>query len=102
MRVTFLTHYFPPEIGAPQARIGALARSLAERGFDVTVHTCFPHYPDGVVTNGYRQRPIAIETAFGVRIVRSPVLAAPNRGFVRRLLDHTSFSASALAAAPWV
>ena len=37
MRVLFLTHYFPPEVGAPQTRIAALARGLRERGIEVTV-----------------------------------------------------------------
>jgi hypothetical protein len=100
LRVCFLTHYFPPEVGAPQTRIELLARLLAERGLDVTVHTCFPHYPTGAVIAPYRNRPWHVEVRDGVRIVRSAVYAAPNRGFGRRLLDHGSFALSALATAP--
>jgi glycosyltransferase involved in cell wall biosynthesis len=99
MRVTFLTHYYPPEVGAPQARISTLARLLAERGVSVTVHTGFPHYPDGRVKRPYRVRPYRVERDGPVRVVRSAVYPAPNRGFGRRLAGHLSFAASALLSA---
>jgi colanic acid biosynthesis glycosyl transferase WcaI len=97
MRVTFLTHYYPPEVGAPQTRLSWLARGLAERELAVTIHTCFPHYPDGMIKAPYRNRPLLVESDGPVRVVRSAVYASPNRGFVRRLANHASFSLSALA-----
>jgi glycosyltransferase involved in cell wall biosynthesis len=101
VRALFLTHYFPPEVGAPQTRIAALARGLRERGFEVTVHTGFPNYPDGRIAPPYRNRPLQRErVSDGTRIVRSAVYAAPNAGFARRVANHTSFAASALATAP--
>jgi glycosyltransferase involved in cell wall biosynthesis len=99
MRVCFLTHYFPPEVGAPQTRIELLARALASRGARVTVHTGFPHYPDGSIPAPYRNRPWLREHRDGVEIFRSAVYAAPNRGFARRLADHAAFAASAIATA---
>jgi glycosyltransferase involved in cell wall biosynthesis len=98
--VCFVTHYFPPEVGAPQTRIALLARTLAARGMRVSVHTGFPHYPDGSVQAPYRNRPWQREHRDGVEIIRSLVYPAPNRGFVRRLADHTAFALSAVAAAP--
>src|SRR4051812_44156378 len=100
MRVTFLTHYYPPEVGAPQARISALARGLSRRGADVTVHTCFPHYPAGGVTRPYRNRLLVHEHDDGIRVVRSVVYPAANEGFARRLADHLSFAVSAVVTAP--
>lgn len=98
MRVLFLTHYYPPEVGAPQTRIRALAHGLADRGVDVTVHTGFPHYPDGVVRAPYRNRPLLIEhPRDGVRVVRTLILPAANRGFARRLGGHATLAASAVA-----
>jgi glycosyltransferase involved in cell wall biosynthesis len=100
VRALFLTHYFPPEVGAPQTRIAALARGLRERGDEVTVHTGFPNYPDGRIQPPYRNRPLLRERApDGTRIVRSAVYATPNAGFARRLVNHASFAASALATA---
>lgn len=98
MRLVILTHYFAPEAGAPQVRLAELARGLAAAGVEVTVHTCPPHYPDGAVRPGYRNgvRP-RVEERDGMRVVRSLVLPAANRGVARRLADHASFAASALA-----
>lgn len=100
MRVCFLTHYFPPEAGAPQTRIELLARTLAASGVTVTVHTGFPHYPGGGIAPPYRNRPWRREHRDGVAIVRSAVYPAANRGFARRLADHSAFALSALATAP--
>jgi glycosyltransferase involved in cell wall biosynthesis len=99
MRVTLLTHYYPPEVGAPQARLTALARGLSRRGVEVTVHTGFPHYPDGEIQPPYRNRPWMTELEDGVRVVRSAIYPAPNRGFGRRIANHSSFALSALGSA---
>jgi glycosyltransferase involved in cell wall biosynthesis len=100
MRVTLLTHYYPPEVGAPQARLSALARGLSRRGVEVTVHTGFPHYPDGMIQPPYRNRPWRIEEDQGVTVVRSAVYPAPNRGFGRRIANHVSFALSSFATSP--
>lgn len=97
MRVLLLTHYYPPEVGAAPARIAALARGLAERGMEVTVHTGFPHYPSGTIMRPYRNRVVKISEEDGVRVVRSLVYPTPNQGFARRLANHTVFAAGALA-----
>ncbi len=99
MRVCFVTHYFPPEVGAAQTRIELLTRTLAARGATVTVHTGFPHYPDGAIAPPYRNRPWRRERRDGVTVIRSAVLPAPNRGFGPRLADHAAFAASCLATA---
>ena len=99
MRVVFLTHYYPPEVGAPQVRISSLAHELARRGAEVTVHTGFPHYPGGTVHAPHRNRLLVREHHAGVRVIRSVVLPTANRGTWRRLADHTVFGAGALAVA---
>lgn len=100
LRVRILTHYFPPEVGAPQTRLAALASGLAVRGLDVCVHTGFPHYPDGHIPSPYRNRPLSRErTPAGVRVLRSAVWPGANRGFATRLGDHLAFAGSALATA---
>ncbi|HXS34969.1 MAG TPA: glycosyltransferase family 4 protein [Solirubrobacterales bacterium] len=86
-------------MGAPQARIAALAEGLAGRGIDVSVHTCFPHYPAGEIMAPYRNRLVSKERDRGALLVRSAVYPAANRGFARRLAGHVSFAASALATA---
>jgi colanic acid biosynthesis glycosyl transferase WcaI len=100
VRVLFLTHYYPPELGAAPARLAALAHGLADRGVEVTVHTGFPHYPSGAIEAPYRNRPLQVEHEGPVRIMRSVVYPVPNSGFARRLANHSVFAAGALASAP--
>jgi glycosyltransferase involved in cell wall biosynthesis len=99
VRVTILTHYYPPEIGAPQARLSTLARLLWERGVDMTVHTGFPNYPDGRIKSPYRNRLWFEEQLDAVRVVRSLIFPTPNRGFARRVGSHLSLAGSAVATA---
>jgi glycosyltransferase involved in cell wall biosynthesis len=99
VRVSILTHYYPPEVGAPQARLATLAERLTGRGVEVTVHTGFPNYPDGRIKPPYRNRPWLDERDGGVRVVRSLVYPAPNVGFARRLANHLAFAASAIGTA---
>jgi glycosyltransferase involved in cell wall biosynthesis len=99
LRIMFLTHYFPPEIGAPQARMFELARRLDELGDTVTVVTAFPNYPTGIVHEGYRGRFAMEERMDGVRVLRRWVFATPNSGFFKRILNWLSFVASSLTAA---
>jgi glycosyltransferase involved in cell wall biosynthesis len=99
VRATILTHYYRPEVGAPQARLANLAARLAERGVEVTVHTAPPHYPDGRIKPPYRNRIWLDERDGSVRVVRSGVYPAPNRGFARRLANHLSLAVSAVATA---
>lgn len=98
LRVTFLTHYFPPEVGAPQARLSELAKRLIEAGQKVTVVTGFPNYPTGVIPAGYRGKRFMEEHIDGVRVLRTWVFATRNRGFFKRILNHLSFSFSSLLA----
>jgi lipopolysaccharide/colanic/teichoic acid biosynthesis glycosyltransferase/glycosyltransferase involved in cell wall biosynthesis len=98
LRIVMLTHYFPPEVGAPQSRLFELASRAAAAGHSVTVVTGFPNYPTGVVPPAYRGRFRMEEKLDGVRVIRTWVYATPNRGFVRRVLNHLSFAASSLLA----
>ncbi len=91
MRTLIVSHYFPPEIGAPQARLSDLARMWADHGDDVTVLTGMPSHPTGVIPPRYRGRHRCVEHQDGYRIVRVWLYATPNKGFVRRTLGHLSF-----------
>ena len=53
LHVLFLTHFYPPEMGAAAARLHGLARWLAKWGHDVTTLTGFPNYPSGTVPKEY-------------------------------------------------
>jgi glycosyltransferase involved in cell wall biosynthesis len=61
------------------------------------VHTGFPHYPSGTIAEPYRNGPLLRERDGAVHVLRSLVYPAPNRGFARRLANHTVFAAGAAA-----
>jgi glycosyltransferase involved in cell wall biosynthesis len=96
MRVLIVTHYFPPETGAPQARLSALAATWAADGDDVTVLTGMPNHPTGVLPPAYRRAIFRRERADGYRIIRTWLYATPNEGIARKLLGHLSFMASSV------
>jgi colanic acid biosynthesis glycosyl transferase WcaI len=79
LRILFATHYYPPELGAPQTRIHQIARHLTERGHDVTVLTGFPNYPTGVVPEGYRGMVLMREEIDSVRVLRTWIYPTETR-----------------------
>ena len=94
MKILIVTHYFPPEIGAPQARLSDLARMWADSGHDVTVLTGMPNHPTGVVPDHYRRKARLLERVDGYRVVRTWLYATPNEGIVKKTLGHLSFMAT--------
>lgn len=103
MRILFFSHYYPPEVNAPANRVGQLTRSWAGDGHDVTVLTGFPNHPTGVIPPAYRGRPyIRHEVDHGVHVARTPIYAAPNKGFLRRSLNYCSYSLSAAIIGPFI
>ncbi|MDQ3224336.1 MAG: glycosyltransferase family 4 protein, partial [Gemmatimonadota bacterium] len=100
MRILFLSQYFPPEMGAPAARVFELSREWAALGHDVTVLTGFPNHPNGVIPPEYRGSWVRKELVAGVKVVRAPVYATPNSGKVRRSASYISYAASATLLGP--
>jgi len=96
VRILLVTHYFPPETGAPQVRLSALARTWAADGDTVTVLTGMPNHPTGVVQPGYRRAIRRREVRDGYRVVRTWLYATPNEGVVRKTLGHLSFMVTGL------
>ena len=97
MRTLIVTHYFPPEIGAPQARLSELARLWTSRGDDVTVLTGMPNHPTGVVPDEYRHHLRCEERVDGYRVVRTWLYATANEGVAKKTLGHLSFMVSSVA-----
>ena len=89
--ILFVTPYYPPEKGAPQARISETAQLLVKRGHQVTVLTTLPNYPTGIVPPEYHGRRVQEEVCNGVRIIRVWSFISPNKGFLRRVLAQLSF-----------
>jgi len=99
MKILYVSQYFPPEMGAPAARVSELSREWTRMGHDVTVLTGFPNHPDGRVPEAYRRdfrRLTTREQIDGVTVVRTILYPAANRGSLGRMANYLSFFVSAL------
>src|SRR5207302_353802 len=102
MKILYVSQYFPPEMGAPSARVYELSREWVRMGHDVSVLTGFPNHPVGIVFEGYRGEIMRRETVDGIRVVRIPIYAAANKAFFKRVLNYSSFWLSASMFGPFL
>ncbi len=91
MRILFLSDNFPPEGNAPATRLYEHAIRWVRAGHEVTVITCAPNFPEGVVFAGYRNAWRQVEMVDGIRVVRVKTYITANAGFLMRTLDYLSF-----------
>jgi glycosyltransferase involved in cell wall biosynthesis len=101
-RILFLSHYFLPEGNAPAARVHEMSKRWVRAGHDVTVITCAPNHPRGVVYEGYQNRLFQQEFIDGIRVLRVWTLLAPNEGVWRRAISFLSYMAMATLRAVWL
>lgn len=98
MNILYISQYFPPEMGAPAARVSELVRHWVRQGHEVTVLTGFPNHPTGELWPEYRKkfrRGFCREEFEGAQVVRSWLLPYPNRKAYERVLNYSSFALSA-------
>ncbi|NNN21030.1 MAG: glycosyltransferase family 4 protein [Acidimicrobiales bacterium] len=91
MKILLVSHYFPPEIGAPQARLSEMAASWVKSGHEVTVLTGMPNHPTGIIPSKYQGAVVREEFIDGYKVIRTWLYATPNEGFVKKTLGHLSF-----------
>ena len=99
MRIVFFSHYFPPEGNAPASRTYEHCLRWSQAGHQVTVITCAPNVPSGVVYEGYRNRlwPQR-ENVDGIDVVRVWTYLAANAGGAKRILNFLSYGWTSLLA----
>lgn len=98
MKILFFTHYFPPEVNAPASRTYDNAKRWVADGHNVTVVTCAPNCPDGVLFGGYKNKLWQKETIDGINVIRVWTFIAPNSGAIKRILNYLSYFFSAIIA----
>lgn len=98
MRILYLSHYFHPEGNAPATRVYELTRRWAAAGHDVTVVTCAPNVPNGVVYEGYANRCWQRQLVEGVEVIRVWSFLTANKGTRRRILNYLSYMLTATLA----
>lgn len=90
MKFIIHTQYYPPEIGAPQARLSELSERLVAYGHDVTVITAMPNYPTGRIYKGYKGL-FKSEEINGVKVIRTWIYPTKSIRFLPRLTNYFSF-----------
>ena len=98
MKILFFSHYYTPEGNAPATRVSALCERWVKAGHDVTVITCPPNVPNGIVYDGYRNARTS-EVVNGVKVERIKLYIAANKGAIKRMFNFVSYFVKALFAA---
>ncbi|MGI6340312.1 MAG: glycosyltransferase family 4 protein [Bacteroidales bacterium] len=98
MRLLFLSDNFPPEVNAPATRTYEHCSEWVKDGFEVTVITCAPNFPEGKVYSGYKNSWKKEEWVNGIRVIRVWSYITANEGFFKRILDYISYSITAFLA----
>jgi len=94
MHILYVSQYFPPEMGAPAARVFELSRLWVRKGHRVTILTGFPNHPDGIIPPQYRKsyhKGTITEDFEGIRVVRTWLYPVPNRYPIERIANYISF-----------
>lgn len=98
LRILLITHFFPPEQGAAQARLFGLAKYLVSIGHQVEVITGMPNYPDGIIQDAYRGRFLLTETIDGLVVHRVWHYVSPKKTRWRRIVEYLSLATTATLA----
>jgi len=101
VKLLIVTQYFPPETGAPQARLFELAKRLKGMAHEITVLTGMPNYPTGKIFDGYRFKLCKTESIEDIKVVRTCLYPSKSSKTISRLLSYLSFGLSSLFLGPW-
>ncbi|CEN44733.1 Putative glycosyltransferase (fragment) [Capnocytophaga canimorsus] len=88
MKVLIVTQYYYPE----NFKSTDLSFELQKRGYDVTVLTGLPNYPEGKIYKGYGFFKNRRQEINGVKIIRSLLLPRGKGGGVRLFFNYYSFA----------
>jgi glycosyltransferase involved in cell wall biosynthesis len=96
MHILFFSHYFPPEGNAPASRTYENCKRWVRQDHKVTVITCAPNVPDGVVYDGYENKLYQSENIDRIHVIRVWTYIAANKGTIRRIMNYVSYMFSAV------
>lgn len=92
MKITVITQYYKPEMGAPQNRLYEMCRGLKDNGADISIITGMPNYPTGKIFPEYKGKFSMKETLDGIEVKRYWLYASNARKALPRIWNMISFS----------
>ena len=103
MHILFLTDNFPPEVNAPATRTAEHILEWEKKGAKITVITCNPNFPKGIIFKGYKNKIYLKENwSENISIIRVWTYITKNKGFLKRIIDYFSFAVSSFFAGIFV
>lgn len=91
LKILISSMHFSPE----NFRINDIAKEWVARGYEVSVLTGYPNYPEGSLYPGYSRKLVFTEKILGVEVIRIPILLRGN-SILRLILNYASFVISGL------
>ena len=70
----------------------SIVRDGLNLGAEITVITCFPNFPEGIVFEGYKNKILERSQINNIKVIRVWSYITKNKGFFKRILDYVSFS----------
>ena len=89
-------------MNAPASRTYENAKRWVKKGHKVTVVTCTPNHPRGVVYLGYKNKLWQWDEKDGIKVLRVMTYLSPNEGFAKRTANYLSYMVSATLLSPLV
>ena len=102
MRISLLTQYYKPEMGAPQSRLFEMCSGLQKLGVEVSIISGMPNYPTGKIFPEYKGRFSMTETIDGIEVKRYWLYASNSRRALPRIWNMISFSLMVLFSLPYL
>lgn len=98
MKITVITQYYKPEMGAPQNRLYEMCRGLKDNGADVSIITGMPNYPTGKIFPEYKGKFTSKEELDGMELKRYWLYASNTKKVLPRIWNMISFSMTVMCA----
>lgn len=100
MRITLITQYYKPEVGAPQNRLYEMCTGLKKLGVDLSIITGMPNYPTGKIFDKYRHNWFMSELVDDIPVKRYWLFASNAKKALPRIWNMVSFSVMVMLALP--
>ena len=102
MKITLITQYYKPEMGAPQNRLYEMCSGLKALGVEMSIITGMPNYPTGKIFDNYKGKCAMSEMVDDIPVKRYWLYASNTKNVIPRILNMLSFSIMVIFALPYL
>ena len=102
MKITLITQYYKPEMGAPQNRLYEMCSGLKKFGADISIITGMPNYPTGKIFDEYKHKCSMTEVVDDIQVKRYWLYASNAKKALPRIWNMVSFSIMVMFALPYL